>query len=67
MTLKINEGVALDTTDDAMMDSQLEGQASSSPISSSTVPNGSSVSNSSSSNSSGGCDATTRTVRLTDN
>ena len=42
------------------MDSQIEGHVSSSPISSSTVPNGSSASNSSSN--SGSCEAARRVV-----
>ena len=47
-------------SDDTIMDSQVEGHVSSSPISSSTVPNGSSASNSSSN--SGSCEAARRVV-----
>ena len=61
----LSSGAIEGTTDEAMMDSHLEGHVSSSPISSSTVPNGSSASNSSSSNSTGSCDAASRTVSYT--
>jgi hypothetical protein len=47
-------------SDDTIMDSQIEGHVSSSPISSSTVPNGSSASNSSSN--SGSCEAARRAI-----
>jgi len=48
--------------EDTMMDSHPEGQISSSPISSSTVPNGSSASNTSSSSSSRSGDTTSQSV-----
>jgi len=53
--------------EDTMMDSHPEGQISSSPISSSTVPNGSSASNTSSSSSSRSGDTTSQSVEPSGN